>query len=208
MHWEFLVEEPSAEAALQALWPKLGAPDTLNVHQHQGKPDLLRKLPGRLRGYRHWIPDDWLIVVLVDLDFEDCQALKGSLENIAEEAGLVSKSAAVAGQAIQVVNRLAIRELEAWFFGDVEALVQAYPGVPRTLANRARFRNPDDITHPWEMLEQVLQQAGYYGGGLPKIETARRIAHHMDPDRNRSKSFQVLRDTMLQHDPRPDAETL
>jgi hypothetical protein len=43
-------------------------------------------------------------------------------------------------------------------------------------------------------LARILQQAGYHRGGLPKMEAAGRIARHMDPARNRSRSFQVFYD--------------
>jgi len=118
MHIEFLVEEPSTEAALQNLAPKiLGEPDTFAIHPHQGRTDLLAKLPNRLKGYQTWLPQDWRIVVLVDEDRRDCRAQKRVLEQKALKAGLVTKTAAAAGE-FQVVNRLAVEELEAWFFGD------------------------------------------------------------------------------------------
>jgi hypothetical protein len=41
-----------------------------------------------------------------------------------------------------------------------------------------------------------LRRAGYYPGGLPKIEVARNISEHMDPDRNTSRSFQVFREAL------------
>ena len=75
-HLEFLVEEPSMEAFLKAALPRLLQDCTFQTHAFQGKPDLLRKLPGRLRGYRHWLPDDQRIVVVVDRDNDECRALK------------------------------------------------------------------------------------------------------------------------------------
>ena len=49
---------------------------------------------------------------------------------------------------------------------------------------------PDAIAGgTWEAFERVLRQAGYFGGGLPKIEVAREMAKHMDPARNTSASF-------------------
>lgn len=199
MHIEFLVEELSAEAALQNLVPKiLGLDVTINIHTHQGKPDLINKLPGRLAGYKHWLPDDWNIVVLMDLDSADCIDSKNQLEEIAINAGFTTKSAAGQGRDFQVLNRLAIEELEAWFFGDVKALAGAYPRIPLSLGHRARYRDPDAIRGgTWEALERVLQNRGYYPGGLPKIAAAREISLHMDPQRNRSKSFQVFRDGLL-----------
>jgi len=62
MHLELFVEEPSAEAALAILVPRIVGPEiTFRIYPHQGKTDLLHKLPARLRGYRSWLPADWRI---------------------------------------------------------------------------------------------------------------------------------------------------
>lgn len=200
MHIEFLVEEPSTEAALANLLPAmLGAGHTFAIHAYQGKRDLLDKLPGRLRGYRGWLAPNWRIVVLIDEDREDCIALKQQLERAAQQAGLTCKSAPDRDGGFCVLNRLAVEELEAWFLGDVEALAAAYPGVPASLARKARFRDPDAVTGgTCEALERVLQAAGYYAAGLPKVEVARKVSRHMDPQRNRSRSFQVFRAGLLE----------
>jgi hypothetical protein len=193
MHIEFLVEEPSAEAALKNLAPKLMGEDiALNIHVFQGKRDLLKNLPKRLRGYRRWLPDDWYIVVLIDKDQEDCAKLKKKLEEIAHNEGFITRSDTGHDGKFQVINRIAIEELESWFFGDVTALEITYPRIPRFLNRRRNFRNPDSIHNAAETLERVLKGAGYYRGGMPKIEVARRISLHMDPSRNISKSFQVF----------------
>ena len=199
MHIEFLVEEPSAEAALSKLVPKiLGQEVSFNIHPHQGKPDLLKKLLPRLRGYKPWLPEDWRIVVLVDADDEDCRKLKGHLEKEAEEAGLLTKTAGPAGSRFQVLNRLAIEELEAWFFGDVEALHATYPRIPFTLGRKARYRDPDAIGGgTWESLHREFRRNGYYTGGFPKISVSRAVSENMVPERNRSKSFQVFRQGLL-----------
>ncbi len=198
-HVEALVEEPSAEAALLNLLPRiLGEEVTFAVHPFQGKPDLLKKLPQRLAAYRRWITGDYRILVLIDEDREDCHRLKARLEECARNAGFVTKSEAGRGRQFRVLNRIAVEELEAWFFGDVEALVTAYPGVPQTLGHKAVYRDPDSIKGgTWEALEQVLQRAGHYSSGMPKIETARKVSEHMDPYRNRSRSFKIFRDGLL-----------
>ena len=90
-----------------------------------------------------------------------------------------------------------MEELEAWFFGDVEALVAAYPRVPRTLERWKDYRDPDAIRGgTWEALGRVLQRAGYFPGGLAKKAAARTIATHMNPERNRSRSFRLFLDTL------------
>ena len=199
IHIEFLVEEPSAEAALMEIVSSIvGNTITFQVHVHQGKQDLLRSLPDRLRGYARWLPVECCIVVLIDEDRQDCHALKRRLDAVVQQAGLVSKTAAGRAGGVQVVNRIAVEELEAWFFGDVDALRAAYPGVPVSLGNRARYRDPDAINGgTWEALERVLRQAGHHRSGLPKISVSREISRRMIPERNRSRSFQVFREGLL-----------
>ena len=116
MHIEFLLEEPSTEEALKAILPKILSNNvTFDFLVFEGKDDLLNNLAVRLKGYR-WIPDDWRIMVLIDEDRRDCRELKAYLERAAHEAGFVTKSSAVPNEDFRVVNRLAIEELEAWFF--------------------------------------------------------------------------------------------
>lgn len=63
MQIDFLLEEPSAEAALEIILPKiLSANIYFTCYSFEGKRDLLRKLPVRLKGYKPWIPDDWRII--------------------------------------------------------------------------------------------------------------------------------------------------
>lgn len=200
MHIEFLVEEPSTEAALHNLLPKIMdcSMVSFGIHPYQGKKDLLLKLPKRLRGYAKWLPNDWYIVVLVDKDRSDCVSIKGRMEKAAEDAGLISRTVADRGRSLsrfQVLNRIVIEELEAWFFGDLSAVNQAYPRIPKTLASRSRYHDPDSIEGgTWEALERELKKAGYFPGGLQKIKAARTISAYMEPDLNSSKSFQIFRD--------------
>ena len=135
-------------------------------------------------------------------DRRDCYELKAELERTAREAGFVTKSSALPNSDFQVVNRLAIEELEAWFFGDVEApgYTQLIPPV-RVSINleqyQARYRNPDAI-HRW-----YIRSIGAFANRrknyhTPKdklcanLEVAQNIAQHMEPNRNKSKSFQVF----------------
>ena len=194
MHIEFFVEEPSAEAFLDGFLTRwLPGTCSFRIHPFQGKTDLILKLPARLKAYRQWAPRHYRFVVLIDEDRQNCRELKSRLEEAAGQAGLLTKSSVTDGAHFSVLNRIAVEELKAWFFGDVEALVMAYPGVPPTLAQKRSYRDPDHINGgTWETLERVLQRAGYYAGGLPKIENARRLAPLMDASRNRSASFQCF----------------
>jgi hypothetical protein len=190
---ELLVEEASMEAFLGELLPAF-LPDgtSFHIHAFQGKTDLLDKLPERLRGYAGWLPAQWRIVVMVDQDDDDCHQLKARLEQAAADAGLLSRSAAGSGD-WTLVNRISVEELEAWYFGDWPAVRAAYPRARATIPQQSRYRNPDAIAGgTWEAFERELKKAGYFKTGLLKLEAARTIGRHVDPQRNRSKSFQAL----------------
>jgi hypothetical protein len=197
-HIELLVEEPSIEAALRLLLPKIIGSLSFAIYPSQCKNELIARLPHRLRGYAAWIPDTWRIVVIVDRDDDDCQELKVHLEMIAADAGLMTRSKAGSLPYI-IVNRLVIEELEAWYFGDWEAVRASFPRVPATITSRAKYRVPDAVKGgTWEAFEQVLQSAGYFKIGLAKIEAAKAIAANMIPERNSSRSFQVLRQVLAE----------
>jgi hypothetical protein len=195
-HVEILVEEPSVETALRLIVPRIIGSVSFEVYPHQCKDDLLGKLPARLRGYSRWLPNDWRIVVVVDRDDDACDELKTHLEETTQTAGLTTRNAAK-GRTYQVVNRLAIEELEAWFFGDWEAVLTAYPRAAENIPRKEGYRDPDGIRGgTWEALERILKRAGYFKTGLRKIEAAGAIAQHLDPERNTSHSFRVFRDVL------------
>jgi Domain of unknown function (DUF4276) len=199
-HLEVLVEEPSMEAFLRALLPRLlPAGRTFVVHAFQGKDDLLSKLQARLRGYRQWLPHDWRIAVVVDRDDDDCRDLKERLEGIAATAPLGTRSRS-GTRPWQLVNRIAIEELEAWYFGDWVAVQRAYPRVSGAIPRRSGFRNPDAIRGgTWEAFERILQQHGYFQTGLRKMEAARAVGTHVDVGlRSSSASFLKFRDAILE----------
>ena len=195
MHIEFFLEEPSAEEALKHLLPKIILKDvSYEFHTFQGRDEMLKELPKRLKG-EQWIPNDWRIIVLIDEDRRDCHELKAYLEKAAHDAGFVTKSSAIPNEDFQVVNRIAIEELEAWFFGDIEALHAAYPRISRNLNAKAKYRNPDAIQGgTYEALRDLLIQKKYFTGRISKPMVAQNIAQHMEPSRNISKSFQVFVD--------------
>ena len=55
-HIEVLVEEPSIESALRLLLPMMLNKTSFEIYTHQGKSELLERLPQRLRGYANWLP--------------------------------------------------------------------------------------------------------------------------------------------------------
>lgn len=199
MHIEILVEELSAEAALKNIIPKIiPSENSFDIHPYQGKKDLLDHLLGRLKGYSYWLPHDWRIMVIIDEDRQNCLSIKQNLEEIAIRAGLRTKSSISPGQQFQIVNRITCEELEAWFFGDINAIKAAYPKVPDSKINKFRGINPDAILNgTWETLEKLLKNSGYYPYRMPKIEVARKISANMNPGTNRSNSFRVFKEGLL-----------
>lgn len=188
------------ESFLRVLLPRL-LPDgpTFEIHAFQGKPDLLNRLEQRLRGYRKWLPADWRLIVMVDRDDDDCHELKRRLEESAERAGLKTRSMACGGD-WQLVNRIVVEELEAWYFGDWEAVRAVYPKVSPNVPRKPRHRDPDAISGGTsEAFERILRRRGYYTTGLRKAEAAQAVAAHIDPARNRSRSFAHFWEAVTEH---------
>lgn len=184
------------EAALRIVVPRIVGDLSFQIYRHQCKDDLLERLSERLCGYSKWLPEDWCIVVVVDRDNDDCRNLRARITQIARDAHLPVRERD-SDQPFSVVIRLAIEELEAWFFGDCGAVRSAYPRVPEGIPRQASFRDPDAIRGgTWEAFERVLQKVGYFKSGLRKIEAARVIADRMRPEVNRSNSFRALRDVL------------
>lgn len=199
LHLEFLVEEFSAEVFIRTLMPRiLPAGCEFDVHSFQGKDDLLDKLPSRLRGYARWMPDTWRICVLVDRDDDDCHGLKQQLDNIAAAAGLKTRAQAGPGR-WQVINRVAIEELEAWYFGNWSAVRSVYPKVSPNIPVQAGYRDPDAIRGgSWEAFERILKRHGYFKTGLRKIEAARTIGAQIDPANSSSHSFRMFIESIFE----------
>lgn len=153
VNWiDFFVEERSAEVALEVLVPRIRADFDFRIHAYGGVNDMLAKLPRRLKGIASCIQPDHRVVVVRDQDRRDCKRLKLEIENIARKAGLLPKGKQAA---FHVLTRIAIEELEAWWFGDAAALAAEFPGVPASLASRRGFRDPDAIKGgTWEALER------------------------------------------------------
>lgn len=195
-HLEFLVEEPSMEAFLNVLLPRfLPEGTTFGIRPFQGKRDMLAKLPCRLKAYAKWLPQDWRIMVLIDCDSDSCLELKQQLEDFAVEAGLRTRSKSGASS-WQLVNRIVIQELEAWFIADWPSLRAAYPALPAKAPKACCL--PESISRTWETLEFTLKRRGYFAGGLRKIELARAVASFFDFENSSSESYAHFRDALVE----------
>ena len=198
-HFEVLVEEPSMEAFLAAILPMIiGDRATFAVHVHQGKSDLLKKLGARLRAYAKWLPENMRIVVLVDEDREDCLQLKRRLEKDAALAGLHTR-ASRGGPNWQVVNRIAVEELEAWFFGEWAAVQGAFPGVPATVTTSSGVSPMRrDCRRYLGSIGTNPNRHGYFKTGLRKVEAARNIGTCFNQDACISPSFATFRNALTE----------
>ena len=78
--------------------------------------------------------------------YESEQARKERLERMASDAGLSTRATcAEEYSSWQVANRIAIEELEAWYFGEWHCVREAYPRVSPSVPNKAPYRDPDAI---------------------------------------------------------------
>lgn len=191
VHYEFLVEDPSMEAFFQAWLDANPMKASFQIHAFQGKTNLLKRLPSRLRGYRHWLSPSHRLIIVLDRDDEDCRSLKDRLEDMCADAGLRTRRSSPENW--QCATCLAIEELEAWYFGDWPAVVSAYPHASPHIPQRKPYRSPDDIAGgTWEAFEREMRKKRYFPGGLEKVRAARTIGAHVDARRSRSPSFRHL----------------
>jgi hypothetical protein len=78
--------------------------------------------------------------------------------------------------------RIACKELENWYLGDVAAIESVYPETKASaLANKSKFRNPDLLNGADEMAKMTKNFAKTY--------TAREIPRYLDVNNNKSSSF-------------------
>ena len=82
--------------------------------------------------------------------------------------------------------RIACREMESWFLGDLQAVEKAYNigGLSRRQQQR-KYRNPDGLNNAAQELRRLVPT-------YQKISGARTIGQHMDINNNCSVSFRVF----------------
>lgn len=157
---------------LNGLLPRLFPDLRFLLITHEGKADLDQSVPRKLRA---WRKPDTRFVVLRDQDASPCDAVKQRLLALCEQAGRPD-----------TVVRIACRELEAWYLGDPHAMAVAFEDRKLArLAAKARFRNPDSIGNPSQVMRRLVP-------GFGKVAGARAMAGQLRRDGNRSPSFRVF----------------
>ncbi len=130
---------------LDALLPRIFPGLPFLCVPHEGKQDLDRSIPRKLKAWRE--PGVRFIVVR-DNDGQDCVALKRRLVTLCRDAGRED-----------TLVRIACQELEAWYLGEPRALAAAFgdDGL-RTIDTKARFRDPDSVLRPSVELRTLVPE--------------------------------------------------
>lgn len=170
----FFLEEPSAREMLAGVLPRI-LPDDIQIRYiiFRGKQDLEKNLKKKLRS---WRTPDSVFVVMRDQDSGNCKAIKTKLAGLCHDAGKEG-----------VLVRIACRELESFYLGDLAAVEQGLgiKGLEKQQQWR-KFRDPDRLGSPAQELFRLTQKA------YDKIAGSRAIAPYLSLDANCSTSFKVL----------------
>lgn len=152
------------------------------IHPHQGRgnlpvnphaqPDpkhrgLFDQLPAKLRGFGKYMDEQCLVLVLVDVDNEDCIQLLGQLNTLLSN---------LSSRPPRVLFRLAIEETESWFLADTKAIKSAFPNAKLGLIQNIA---PDSRVGAWEKLAECLSHKPSMGAPK-KTHWASQIAPHMN----------------------------
>ncbi|MBF0624717.1 MAG: DUF4276 family protein [Magnetococcales bacterium] len=173
----FLLEEPSMKNTLQEIIPRIVDLDVPPLYlAFEGKHDLELNFPRKLQGWQSPPDREIRFVIVRDNDGHPrCMKLKNRLKDLCITNGHP-----------QALVRLVCQELESWFLGDLEAVGKAFDNKKLSgLQRQVKFRNPDQLTKPSKELLRLVPDYQKFG-------SSRTIAQHMDPARNRSKSFEMF----------------
>ncbi|MCR5813680.1 MAG: DUF4276 family protein [Desulfovibrio sp.] len=167
----FFLEERSMKELLDGILPRI-LPDGIlfQTIPHQGKSDLEKSLPIKLKG---WNEPRTKFVVVHDQDSNNCVKLKQKLTDICT------------GYGKEVLIRIPCHELEAWYWSDLAAVDKAFGKDTSELARKRKYSIPDKITNPKQELKRHFP-------GMGQIDSARKIAPYMNISENTSHSFQIF----------------
>ena len=175
----FCLEEYSARQFLESLLIRINLEQVpIRFLVFEGKQDLESQLMRKIKGYRN---REATFIVMRDQDGSpDCKVIKQSLSDLC-----------VAGGRTDAVVRIACRELEAFYWGDLLAVEKALEitGLSK-LSRRRQFRNSDSIVNPSVELRKAT------GGVYQKVSGSREIGKHISIENIGSNSFRVLHDSI------------
>lgn len=176
----FFLEELSAKELLKGLLPRVLPVDNFVIRYvpFEGKQDLHKQLVKKIR---NWRAPNTRFIVLQDQDSAECEDVKEALVELCTEAGRPD-----------TIVRVACRELESWYLGDLEAVEAALELKNlQQWSRKPKNSQPDLLQHPSEHLMRLT------GGVYQKVGGSRAIGPLLDiTGRNLSHSFGVFLSAM------------
>jgi len=173
-----LLEEPSAKAMLENVLPRI-LPSEVKIKYKvfEGKQDLEKHIEKKLR---FWLEPNSIFLVMRDQDSGNCKEIKENLLQKVKASGKHNKT----------IIRIACRELESFYLGDLIAVEKGLQIKNLGLKQvDSKYRAPDKHHNAFEMLETLTHKK------YQKISGSRAIGLHLNLDgMNKSISFNVLID--------------
>jgi len=172
----FLLEEQSMQVFLDHYLPRRFPALKYKCISHQGKSDLEKSIPRKLRAWK-----DPFFVIARDNDGSDCKALKSRLTELCISAGRPDSKI-----------RIVCQSLEAWYLGAPSVVAEEYKCSKLLEVMRKRKnRNPDLIPAPDKFLFRYVPE-------FRKIDGARRLGQSMplNLEENSSASFRIFMKTI------------
>jgi len=172
----FLLEEPSMKILLDGLLPRLFPGWIEGQHfqcvPHEGKSDLDRSIPRKLKAWReHGVK----FVIVRDNDCAESIGLKARLRLLCTDSGRE-----------ETLVRLVCQELESWYIGDLQALSLAFADPKLNSSSmRKKFSIPDEWQKPSVELSRLIPS-------FQKGSGARSMAKFLSESANLSHSFQIF----------------
>lgn len=201
MHLEILIEDSSGKALLEHLMPKIINCEGVSykIREFVGRGHIPKKpspniknktLLGSIPSYFEGLSYVDALVIVLDSDNNNCQDLLYRLKELEARCQKRPRT---------VLFRLAIAEMEAWYFGDREALQRAYPDVDQKILDGYK---QDSVCDTWERLAEAIGYAKEVKAmkdsialsGPFKHQLAQKLGPLMNVEKNTSPSFCKLRD--------------
>ena len=169
----FFLEEPSAKEMLKGILPRIISENVLVKYVvFQGKQDLEKRLPIRLRAWQY---PNAKFVVMRDKDNGDCIKIKNALREKCVQSGKPN-----------TLIRIACHELESFYLGDLLAVQDSIgPNNISQLQYKAKYRNPDVLANASQELKKISPD-------YQKVSGSRAIGVLLNIENNTSNSFNSL----------------
>lgn len=159
------------------------------IFDFRGKDDLKNKIENRIKAYKSEGNLIYKHFVVIDRDNEDCAELNELLVKKCASAGFEVRNC---GSSWQAATCIVIEELEAWYFGDWDAVKTCYGRVSSTISRKPRFKKPDRIEKPSQRLEEIFKHSRIKDK-FRKTRIAENVGRAYNADRSTSPSFKHFR---------------